>query len=236
MSSGELSRHIQCAHDIYWQSSKADKEQTEARKQGNRVVTQPEHLENSAQTMSGCVVVEGLRTSRRSQEKAADMDLPAVQEYISRLPEALVPEFALLLAQRMKQQIRNSDKFSNEATARAQAEASPSRRTQTEEHAARLLGRMGRSDSITALRYIVTTHLSYPGTSIKHSVGEPEIIPYMPPGLYKEDVGGRMELESSFRSFGMEPTEALKDGNSTHTESLERQGRLRKMMSKVFRR
>jgi len=235
MSAEELVHHTELKCDVYSPSSKAYYKRKEGGQQGIRVVTQPEQSENPKETKDRSDVAERLLTSQHSQAASAEIDLRAVQEYISQLPEALVPEFALLLAQRMKQQIRNSDKFSEQDAARAQAESSPGGCTQTREHADRLTGRLGRPESITALRYIVTTHPSYPDRSIKHTVGEPELIPYIPPGLYRETIGGTMELESSFRRSVVEPKERPKDGSLTSPVPIE-QGRLRKMMSKVFKR
>jgi hypothetical protein len=234
MSVEELVHHSELKYDVYSPSAKAYYKQKEGGQQGIRVVSQPEQSENPKETKDRSDVAERLLTSQHSQA-SAEIDLRAVQEYISQLPEALVPEFALLLAQRMKQQIRTSGKLSEQDAARAQAESSPDGRKQTREHAARVTGRLGRSESITALRYIVTTHPSYPDRSIKHTVGEPELIPYIPPGLYRETIGGTMELESSFRRSVVEPKEEPKDGSLTNPVPIE-QGRLRKMMSKVFKR
>src|ERR1700722_10748502 len=102
MSSKDLPHHSELGDAMYSPSSKAYNEQKEGEQQGNKEGTQPEQPENPKETQDRCDAVDGPRTSQQPQTSSTDIDLPSLQAYISHLPDALVPEFALLLAQRMK--------------------------------------------------------------------------------------------------------------------------------------
>jgi hypothetical protein len=134
----------------------------------------------------------------------------------------------------MEQHVRDSNLREQDNT-RAQAESSHGGRTPTREPAAQVIGIPGRSGITPALRYIVTPHPSNSGRSIKQSVGEPEVIPYLPPGVYRETIEGAMELESSFRRSvveqRLEPNEDV-----SNIPAPVAQGSVRKMMRKVFKK
>ncbi len=235
MSSEELVHHSKLNDGAPSPSSKAYNKESDGEQAGIRVLVKSEQPENPKEAKEWCDVVGRLQTPQQPQGESVEIDLQAMQEYVSRLPEALVPDFALLLAKRMKQQIRNSDKFSEVDAARVPAESLHGARTQTREPPTQITGRPGRSESTSAPRYIVTPHPSNPGRSIKQSVGEPELIPYLPPGVYRENREGAMELESYFRRSVVEQKQDSNEDGSVTAGPVE-QGRLRKMMSKVFRR
>lgn len=234
MSSGDLVQLSEVDDGAYSLGSEAYHMQEEEEQQGNKEGAEPELSEKPKEIQDWCNIVDQPRTSQQPQTDATSIDLTALQEYISRLPDALVPEFALLLAQRMKQHVRDSN-LREQDGARAQAESFRGGRTQTGEHAAQPIGRCERPERTPALRYIVTPHPSNTGRSIKQSVGEPENIPYLPPGVYRETVEGTMELESSFRRSVVEQRQEPNDDGSTNPVST-KQGWLRKMMSKVLKR
>jgi hypothetical protein len=81
----------------------------------------------------------------------------------------------------------------------------------------------------------VTPHPSNPGRSIKQSVGEPENIPCLPPGVYRENKEGAVELESTFRRSAIEQRQEP-NGNALTNPAPMAQGWRRKMMSKVFKK
>jgi hypothetical protein len=81
----------------------------------------------------------------------------------------------------------------------------------------------------------VTPHPSNPGRSIKQRVGEPENIPYLPPGVYRETIEGTMELESSFRRSVVEQRQEQSVDVSNISAPVA-QGWFRKIKHNVFRR
>lgn len=80
----------------------------------------------------------------------------------------------------------------------------------------------------------MTPHPSNPGRSIKQSVGEPENIPYLPPGVYRETIEGVMELESSIRRSAIEQRQEPNEDVSTNPVPIA-QGWFRKVMRKIVK-
>jgi hypothetical protein len=200
------------------------------------MISSEESSENLKDTKEKSDVAERLPFAHQSQTSPTEIDRHALQEYITLLPEALVPELALLLAQRMKQRLRDSDTLRESNTHRSETEGSYDERVNTREPAVLANARVGRSVSISALRYIVTPDPGNRSICVKQSVGEPETIPYLPPGIYRENREGKLELESAFRRSMIDKKQEAKEAKEEEPTNPvpKEQGRLRKMMSKVF--
>jgi hypothetical protein len=108
MSSEKVVQQSELADDVYSPNSNLYSKQKEAEQRVNMEGTQPEQPEKPKEIQGSCDVVDQPRTSQQLHPESTNVDLPSLQEYISRVPEALVPEFALLLAQRMKQHVQHS--------------------------------------------------------------------------------------------------------------------------------
>jgi len=230
MTPEDLIHHSELTDDVYPPNLKSYNKQNEGQKQGSKEGTRLEQSESPKEIQDSRHVVDQPRSSQQPLTNSTDIDLPSLQEYISRLPQAIVPEFALLLAQRMKQHIRDSDLRDQDITT-SQAESLHRRLTQTGEP----IGRPVRSESTPALRYIVTPHPNNPDRSIKQRVGEPENIPYLPPGVYRETIEGTMELESSFRRSVVDQRQE-QSVDVPNIPAPVAQGWFRKVMRKVFKR
>jgi hypothetical protein len=101
MSSEGPVQHSELEDDAFSPSSKAHKLK-EGEQQGSKGWMQTEQPEKPNGTQDRSDFAGQSQTSQQPQTDSTDTDLPSLQEYIARLPEALIPEFALLLAQRMK--------------------------------------------------------------------------------------------------------------------------------------